>query len=55
MVRIITAEGAFDIPGTAADVDTAGNLKVRRKGQVVAEFRRWIHWHEITEQEDTNK
>lgn len=55
MIRIITTEGTFDVPGTAKDLDTAGNLKIRRDGHTVAEFRRWIHWLEITDQEGNTK
>lgn len=51
MIKVVTAEGTFTVPGTAKEVDTnAGALKVTRDGKQIAHFRRWIHWMEI---EDT--
>jgi len=50
MIRVITTDETFNIPGTATDVDTsAGDLKVSRDGQVIAQFRRWLSWHEADE------
>ncbi|GAA4374123.1 hypothetical protein [Paeniglutamicibacter cryotolerans] len=47
MIRIITDQGTYDVPGTAKDVDYEKNLKIIRNGQVTCVFRSWIHWIEI--------
>lgn len=53
-IRITTTEGTVDLPGTAEEVDTGSNgLRIIRKGQTTAQFRRWLSWHEITEESDT--
>ena len=52
MIRIITDQGQYDVPGTAEDVDFEKALKVTRDGKVVGIFRRWNHWFEITEEKD---
>lgn len=53
MIRIITTEGTFEIPANVQDVETSPTgLKVLRQGTVIAQFRKWQHWHEITDTTD---
>ena len=52
MIRVITTEGQYDVPGKAKEVDYEKALTITRNGQVTSVFRSWIHWFELTEDKD---
>lgn len=49
MIRVSTESDTVDIEATPEDVKVENSrLTIRRKGIVVAVFRRWESWHETT-------
>ncbi len=46
-ITIITPDGTHQFDAKPEEVtNTGGSLKVTRKGQVIANFRRWTSWFE---------
>lgn len=54
MIRVETEAGPIDVEAEARHVSitNGGRLEVTREGTVIAQFRRWTHWHETTETEE---
>lgn len=54
MIRIQTEDGPVDVDAQAKDVTVEHHhLKIKRDGVLVAQFRKWQHWHETTEGEQS--
>ena len=54
MIRVHAEAGPVEVDAQGANVSitSGGRLEVTREGTVIAQFRRWTHWHEITETEE---
>lgn len=50
MIRVYTEAGPVEVDADAEHVSISGGgrLEVRRDSVLVAQFRRWTHWHETT-------